>query len=337
MIPSLLSLEQGGLEGQTLRSEGGGVAGLWLCSILSKNEHAFFRQENFMSEGSTLHFDGERFVPECQREICYEHWHRYAFASQFTANLKVLDAACGEGYGAYLLADSAAEVVGVDLSDEAIAHAMSRYSTAENLRFEVADVTQLDFPADTFDLIVSFETLEHLEAQEQMLDEFRRVLRPKGKLVISTPDKAIYTDRLGTNNEFHVRELYRDEFETLVSSRFPACRILGQKLAFISAIWGSGSLSDGVAQVIGDQGNIASRWDLDPVYLLAVCAQDEADLPAVESGFWAFTEQEESVYAHYNQLIRQDQIAFGELQRRQRLIDELRAEVADLRRQVADV
>ena len=92
-----------------------------------------------------------------------------------------------------------------------------------------------------------------------------------------------------------------------------------------------------MAQVIGDQGNIANRWDLDPVYLLAVCAEDEADLPAVESGFWAFTEQEESVYAHYNQLIRQDQIAFGELQRRQRLIDELRAEVADLRRQVADV
>ena len=78
-----------------------------------------------MSEGPALHFDGERFVPECQREICYEHWHRYAFASQFAADLKVLDAACGEGYGAYLLAGSAAEVVGVDLSEEAVAHAMA--------------------------------------------------------------------------------------------------------------------------------------------------------------------------------------------------------------------
>ena len=290
-----------------------------------------------MTEGSTLHFDGERFVPECQREICYEHWHRYAFASQFAADLKVLDAACGEGYGAYLLAGSAAEVVGVDLSEVAVAHAISRYSAAENLYFEVADVTQLDFSENTFDLIVSFETLEHLEAQEQMLDEFRRVLKPNGKLVISSPDKAIYTDRMGTDNEFHVRELYRDEFEALIASRFPACRILGQKLAFISAIWASGSLSEGLAQVISDQGNIDDRWDLDPVYLLAVCAENEADISDVKLGFWAFTEQEESVYAHYNKLIRQDQIAFTELQRRQRLIDELRAEVAELRELIAAV
>ena len=290
-----------------------------------------------MSEGPALHFDGERFVPECQREICYEHWHRYAFASQFAADLKVLDAACGEGYGAYLLAGSAAEVVGVDLSEEAVAHAISRYSAAENLHFEVADVTQLDFSENTFDLIVSFETLEHLEAQEQMLDEFRRVLKPNGKLVISTPDKAIYTDRMGTDNEFHVRELYRDEFEALIASRFPACRILGQKLAFISAIWTAGSLSEGLAQVISDQGNIDDRWDLDPVYLLAVCADNEADISDVKLGFWAFTEQEESVYAHYNKLIRQDQIAFTELQRRQRLIDELRAEVAELRELIAAV
>lgn len=290
-----------------------------------------------MSEGPTLHFDGERFVPECQREICYEHWHRYAFASQFTAGLKVLDAACGEGYGAYLLAGSAAEVVGVDLSEEAVAHAITRYSGAENLHFEVADVTQLDFSENTFDLIVSFETLEHLEAQEQMLDEFRRVLKPNGKLLISTPDKAIYTDRMGTDNEFHVRELYRDEFEALIASRFPARHILGQKLAFISAIWASGSLSEGLPQVISDQGNIDDRWDLDPVYLLAVCAENEADISDVKLGFWAFTEQEESVYAHYNQLIRQDQIAFEELQRRQRLIDELRAEVAELRELIAAV
>ena len=121
----------------------------------------------------------------------------------------------------------------------------------------------------------------------------------------------------------------------MIASRFPACHILGQKLAFISAIWASGSLSEGLAQVISDQGNIDDRWDLDPVYLLAVCAENEADISDVKLGFWAFTEQEESVYAHYNQLIRQDQIAFEELQRRQRLIDELRAEVAELRELIA--
>ena len=74
-----------------------------------------------------LDFTGERFTPECVREIWYEHWHRYVFARQLAKGKRVLDAACGEGYGSALLADVAASVVGADISDQAIAHARSRY------------------------------------------------------------------------------------------------------------------------------------------------------------------------------------------------------------------
>ena len=76
-------------------------------------------------------FTGERFVPGCAGEIAYEHWHRYAFARQFVAGKRVLDAACGEGYGSALLASVAASVVGVDIDAPAVAHAAERYGDGE--------------------------------------------------------------------------------------------------------------------------------------------------------------------------------------------------------------
>src|SRR5512141_695907 len=117
-----------------------------------------------------LPFTGERYTPEGVREIAYEHWHRYAFATRLAKGRRVLDAACGEGYGSALLAQVAQDVVGVDISDEAVAHARSRY-TAANLRFDRIDATALDaFDAAQFGLIASFETLEHVRQQERMLD-----------------------------------------------------------------------------------------------------------------------------------------------------------------------
>ena len=84
-----------------------------------------------------LDFTGERFTPDCPREIWYEHFHRYVFAQALVTGKTVLDAACGEGYGSALLARTAASVVGVDLAAEAILHAKTRYCGFENLDFIV--------------------------------------------------------------------------------------------------------------------------------------------------------------------------------------------------------
>src|SRR4029453_2048573 len=96
-------------------------------------------------DDSTLTFTGERFLPEVRGAIWYEHWHRYAVAAPLAAGKRVLDAACGEGYGSCLIARSASSVVGVDLSGDAVAHASQHYAQS-NLRFEVASVTQLPLP-----------------------------------------------------------------------------------------------------------------------------------------------------------------------------------------------
>jgi len=259
-----------------------------------------------------LEFTGERFTPECVREIWYEHLHRYAFARNLVGGLNVLDAACGEGYGSALLSTAAASVTGVDVSVQAIEHAKARYES-DSVQFRVSDCLALPFEKNQFDCIVSFETLEHLEDHDGLMTEFKRVLKPDGFLLISSPDKAIYTDRLKIDNEFHVRELYRDEFESLLERYFPAFCLLGQKLVFQSAIWTLGEAS-GVTFQQEHEGQVASFSELhhDPVYLIAICARDDSSMPAVPRVLNLFDDSDESVYEHYNQEIRKH-IAAGEL------------------------
>src|SRR5206468_162323 len=149
-----------------------------------------------------LDFTGERFTPECVREIWYEHWHRYVFARTFARGKRVLDAACGEGYGSALLAAEADSVLGMDIDDAAIAHAQARYGERTNLRFERGDCTALDVAAGSFDMIVSFETLEHVQAQRALIAGFARALADDGVLFVSSPDKRTYSDLSGFRNEF---------------------------------------------------------------------------------------------------------------------------------------
>ncbi len=270
-----------------------------------------------------LPFTGERFTPECVREIWYEHWHRYAFAARFARGRRVLDAACGEGYGAALLArGGATSVLGVDVSSAAIEHARQRYGATPSLRFEAADATRLDgLPDASLDLIVSFETLEHVEAQERMLDGFARVLAPGGLLVISSPDKRTYSEEAGFRNEFHVRELYREELEALLARRFPARRLFGQKLLFQSAIWDLEAPPAKVdaATASREAETVADGLRYAPLYFVAVCAKDAAALPTLAGRVDLFGDAAESVYAHYNHEVRKNIAAGGviaELERR---------------------
>jgi SAM-dependent methyltransferase len=271
-----------------------------------------------------LDFTGERFTPECVREIWYEHWHRYVFARQLAKDKRVLDAACGEGYGSALLSDVAASVLGADISDQAVSHARSRYYDRPNLRFERADATQLDAAPGSFDLIVSFETLEHVAAQESLVAGFARTLTDDGILVISSPDKKAYSDDRGFANEFHVRELYRDELLNLLRPHFPHVRLFGQKLLFQSVIWNLDGIpgSADAATSHGENQPPTAGLAYDPLYFIAICsrkplAENLADLAL-------FGDREESVYSHYNSEVRKNMTAGTR-------IAELEAEVAALR------
>ncbi len=277
-----------------------------------------------------LEFTGERFTPECVREIWLEHWHRYAFAAPFANGKRVLDAACGEGYGSALLAQTAYSVLGLDLSPTTVEHARARYPQA-NLRYGVADVTALDqLPDASFDLIVSFETLEHVERQSEMLAGFRRLLAPGGLLIISTPDKRTYTDLTGVTNEHHVRELYRPEFEALIANHFPAHRLLAQKLLFQSVLWDPDCVPTSASAATMRDGGVDPKLDYDALYYIAVCALAPDDLPLRPGQVHLFGDAEESVYRHYNDEIRKHIAAGLRLVAQEQEIAALQAEIARL-------
>jgi O-antigen biosynthesis protein len=167
--------------------------------------------------GAALEFTGERFTTLVEGEVRHEHLHRYFFALQFCKARNVLDIASGEGYGSALLATIAARVVGVDVSEEAVRHAAESYR-GHNLGFHRGEATKIPAEDASIDVVVSFETLEHLEAHEEFLREIKRVLRPGGVLVMSTPDHEFFAG--GPPNPFHMKELVRAGFRELIGHHF---------------------------------------------------------------------------------------------------------------------
>jgi SAM-dependent methyltransferase len=257
-------------------------------------------------------FTGERFLPSCSGEIAYEHWHRYAFARRFAAGKRVLDAACGEGYGTALLGAVAASVVGIDIDSATIDHARAAYGEGSRIRFVAASCSDLPLPSACVDVVVSFETIEHLEAAEQpdMLSEFARVLAPDGILVISSPNKSLYSDARDYVNPFHLQELYRDDLARLLRARFPAQRWYHQRLAFWSGIWaergeehgamrraehGVGPDPEGANETlaetwVGDAERVAPYSASEGMYFIVVAARNAAALPVAGAGISLFTD-----------------------------------------------
>ena len=174
---------------------------------------------------------GERMIPESADLFTFwEHVYRYAFACSFVKGKRVLDVACGEGYGSAALQNAgAASVVGVDVSEDVCFHARSKYGidakpgSAENIPLGDSSV----------DVVVSFETIEHVPHPDRFLDECVRVLAPGGRLIISTPRKGVFEHV----NPYHCSEMTEEEFTAAVQSRFRDCRFYTQRPT--SAAWWS--------------------------------------------------------------------------------------------------
>ena len=181
-----------------------------------------------------MEYTGERLIvgeKGCDENsaIYKEHIERYKFALKFIQkNNKVLDTACGDGYGSKLLIDTEAdEVWGGDINQQAIEAAKNKYS-AENLHFRVMDVTDIPFDDNYFDRVVSFETIEHIKNYQSFIKEIKRVLKPSGKLIISTPDRQI-TKKLNIDNPFHLREFAKKEMADLMQAHFKQVEFYGQR------------------------------------------------------------------------------------------------------------
>lgn len=219
---------------------------------------------------------GERLETFIYNENTLEHLHRYAIAMQLVKGKQVMDIACGEGYGSNLLSQVAAQVTGVDISKETVEAAKRKYRRA-NLNFLEGSAAKIPVADGSLDVVVSFETIEHHDQHDEMLLEIKRVLKKDGLLIISTPDKANYTDKRNFRNEHHVKELYQDEFRSLISTHFSHARYFFQRADFVSLVVpedGHGAF----AAYSGTYDRVEQTVAPEPVYIICVCSDQPVTL-----------------------------------------------------------
>lgn len=175
-----------------------------------------------------LPLTGERTIPGLAEENYWFRRHEvvYEFLAGRCAQRDVLEAGCGEGYGADLLADVAHRVVGLDYDESAVAHVRSRYPRVDMRHGNLAELPLADGEVD---VVVNFQVIEHLWDQGQFVTECARVLRPGGALLMSTPNRITFSPGLDTPlNPFHTRELNAVELtELLTDNGFELEAMLG--------------------------------------------------------------------------------------------------------------
>lgn len=191
----------------------------------------------------SLAWTGERLTSETGGQVEIEHLHRYFFARTLCRGLDVLDIASGEGYGAALLAQTARSVVGVEISTDAVEHARATY-VRPNLRYEVGDARVIPLADASVDAVVSFETIEHFFEHDQFIAEVKRILRPDGCLIISSPERDTYSPVGAEPNPFHVHELTRNEFGSLLQQNFRHVTLYGQRPLLGAALVPEGTIGE---------------------------------------------------------------------------------------------
>jgi len=176
-------------------------------------------------EEPQLEFDGERVIPgKTPIYLIWAHASRYQFARNLLCGRRILDAGCGEGYGARYLMQAAESACGIDIDPRAAAYAQRRYGRP-NLAYIAMDCCRLAFADGSFDFISSFEVIEHFRAVDDFLSEIHRVLAPSGVFVVSTPNKARTPAGV---NPFHDKEYQAAEFRDVLSRHFASVECYGQ-------------------------------------------------------------------------------------------------------------
>jgi SAM-dependent methyltransferase len=220
-------------------------------------------------------FTGERVIPgRVEDNLFNEHLARYRFSAGLWREVgqgvgRMLDAGCGAGYGTAELAKSGAEVLGIDVSEEAIAHARAHYGASANIRFEQASCMAIPAETQAFRLIAAFEVIEHLEDWRGFLREAYRVLDDAGIFLVSTPNRLYYAEsrQKAGPNPFHVHEFTEEEFRSELAQVFPHVKIMLQN--HVEGMAFSGAETEGASLEIGER-------NADPKaahFFLAVCGK----------------------------------------------------------------
>lgn len=187
---------------------------------------------------NTNRFGGERLDSKSAlaKNNLLEHIIRYDFVTGNT-DYVALDIGCGSGHGSSALATKFKTVHGVDISEEAITYAQKHWQEP-NIHFSIGDSLNIPFPDNTFDVVVAFEVFEHLTDWRKFLTEIKRVLKPNGKVYLSTPNKTLYSP--GTKkpiNPHHIFEMTISEFREALNGYFLIDHLYGQRTPIYNDHW----------------------------------------------------------------------------------------------------
>lgn len=216
---------------------------------------------------------GERLETFIFNENTIEHLHRYALACSICKNSDVLDIACGEGYGSNLLSKVANKVTGVDISGDAVDKASKKYQ-GKNIKFLEGSASEIPLDTNSMDVVVSFETLEHHDKHQEMMNEIKRILKPGGILIMSSPDKKYYTDVPNYINPFHVKELYFEEFKELIHFNFKKATFFFQKMVTGSLIIPENTPA-AFREFCGNYEKVQVKEEFSPVYNMCIASNGE--------------------------------------------------------------
>lgn len=171
----------------------------------------------------------ERLLNEANSPWWGEHVHRYNVVMDLLPkNSTVLDLACGTGFGSLLLANASHNVIGGDIAVDAIEYCNKNHQH-KSLKFIQMDGTNLPFTDNYFDAIVSFETIEHTTQYSQMLQEFKRALKPNGTAYISTPNIVVNSPGGKIINPYHTQEWNYEELNAILKKHFSHVKLYGQE------------------------------------------------------------------------------------------------------------
>lgn len=170
-----------------------------------------------MSSHERAHHDEANNVTYQRCQFAYE------YANPFIAGKRVLDVGCGLAYGTALMAESASEIIGLDYDQITIDDNQKRYSEIKNLSFKRGEIPPLPFEDNSFDVVTAFQFIEHIERRKEFMKECLRVLKPGGRMMVTTPNVKKSLAR----NPFHVHEYTFDEIKGEISSLTSAFELKG--------------------------------------------------------------------------------------------------------------
>lgn len=248
-----------------------------------------------------LSWTGERLVSGITGQVEIEHLHRYAFARELCRGLDVLDIASGEGYGTALLAQVCRSVIGVEIDVRAVEYASAAYQKP-NLCFMKGDARAIPLPDGAVDVVVSFETIEHFYEHENFISEVRRVLRPNGKFIVSSPERDIYSPAQRDPNPFHVRELTGGEFDRMLRGSFSHVIQYGQRSLLGAALVAEAGADDPII-TFERRGQTAFEASLGlPLSMYRVAIASDATFSAPRASLYIDTSDIDRVFARAKEL-----------------------------------